>query len=536
MAAVQPHVPQAQKFDPALAADHMRALQRFVGDGGRRGADLIVLPETALPLNLFGPGGALVEVGRWAHQARATIIASSLENGASNIAVAVAPSGTAVSRYDKVRLVAFGETGILPGTRYEPLWTPVGRVGVAICFESIFPDVTRELVRNGGQVLAVMTNDAWFDGTAGPAQHAVHAVLRAVESGRWVVRAANTGLSMVIDPAGRVRATLSPRQSGVLISRTGLVDAPTFYASRGDVLVGAGLGALLVAAAPDLRRALAHHWRRPAFQSVLSAVGLPWFAAMILLRARAPWWGLPAVLSGFLGAAMLFQPARGLGPHMRGHRPRGHGAPILSALVGGSVAVVALESDGSRLPRVGHDAARSATSRWVAGCRRAPAVRGRRDRVLASRQRICASSRMAGARCRRRHHHNAGNVAAGRIATGSLCVGDRHRRVVRSDPRKNRRLRRARDPPCDRQYPLLGHRRSALGACGAAPLASAMIGCDDTRRDQIDDRLGPHAPRRDPEASLTFPRKRHASPGSRTRCSAPIYGAIPTRPRNSVKS
>src|SRR5439155_628361 len=238
MAAVQPHVPQAQKFDPALAADHMRALQRLVGDGGRRGADLIVLPETALPLNLFGPGGALVEVGRWAHQARATIIASSLENGASNIAVAVAPSGTAVSRYDKVRLVAFGETGILPGTRYEPLWTPVGRVGVAICFESIFPDVSRELVRNGAQVLAVMTNDAWFDGTAGPAQHAVHAVL----------------------------------------------------------------------------------------------------------RAGVPWWGLPEVLSGFLGAAMLFQPARGLGPHMRGHRPRGHGAPILSALVGGSVAVVALWS------------------------------------------------------------------------------------------------------------------------------------------------------------------------------------------------
>src|SRR5207302_11154666 len=90
--------------------------------------------------------------------------------------------------------------------------------------------------------------------------------------------------------------------------------------------------------------ALAHHWRRPAFQSVLSAVGLPWFAAMILLRARVPWWGLPAVLSGFLGAAMLFQPARGLGPHMRGHRPRGHGAPILSALVGGSVAVAALWS------------------------------------------------------------------------------------------------------------------------------------------------------------------------------------------------
>src|SRR2546430_8244413 len=149
---------------------------------------------------------------------------------------------------------------------------------------------------------------------------------------------------MVIDPAGRVRATLSPRQSGVLISRTGLVDAPTFYASRGDVLVGAGVVALLVAAAADVRRALAHHWRRPAFQSVLSAAGLPWFAAMLLLGVGAPWWVLPAVLSGFLGAAVLPQPARGLSPQTRGHRPRGRAAPMLSALVGASVAAVGLWS------------------------------------------------------------------------------------------------------------------------------------------------------------------------------------------------
>ena len=199
-AAVQPNVPQAQKFDPVSSGARMTALQRLVGNAGRRGAELIVLPETAVPLNLFGPGGALVEVGRWAQQARATVIASSLENGVSNAAVAVAPSGKAVSRYDKVRLVAFGETGIVPGTSHEPLRTPLGRVGVVICFESIFPDVTRALVRNGAQILTVITNDAWLDGTAGPAQHAVHSVLRAVESGRWVVRAANTGPSMVIDP------------------------------------------------------------------------------------------------------------------------------------------------------------------------------------------------------------------------------------------------------------------------------------------------------------------------------------------------
>lgn len=343
-AAVQPSVPQAQKFDPTFVADHMQSLQRLVANAGRRGAELIVLPETALPLNLFGPGGALVEVGRWAHQARATVVASSLENGASNIAVAVAPSGMAVSRYDKVRLVAFGETGILPGARHEPLWTPVGQVGVAICFESIFPDVTRALVRNGAQVLAVMTNDAWFDGTAGPAQHAAHAVLRAVESGRWVVRAANTGLSMVIDPAGRVRGTLSPRQSGVLTSRIGLADTPTVYAMRGDAFVWVGLAVLLVAAAEDLTRAFARHWSQPAFQYVLSAAGLPWFAAIILLRTHAPWWVLPAVLFGFLGASSLLQPPRHSISSARGHRARGRGVQMFSALVGGSVVVVGLWS------------------------------------------------------------------------------------------------------------------------------------------------------------------------------------------------
>src|SRR3989442_15856572 len=99
----------------------MDVLQRLVGNAGRRGAELIVLPETAVPLNLFGPGGALVEVGRWAQQARATVIASSLENGVSNAAGAVAPPGKAGNRYDKGRLLAFGGTGIVPGPSPGPL-------------------------------------------------------------------------------------------------------------------------------------------------------------------------------------------------------------------------------------------------------------------------------------------------------------------------------------------------------------------------------------------------------------------------------
>ncbi len=345
VAAVQPNVPQAQKFDPALVSLHMQSLRRLAGDAGRRGAELIVLPETAVPLNLFGPGGALVEVGRWAQQARATVIATSLENGVSNIAVAVAPSGMVVSRYDKVRLVAFGETGILRGARHEPLWTPLGPVGVAICFESIFPDVTRTLVRGGAQILTVITNDAWFDGTAGPAQHAAHAVLRAVESGRWVVRAANTGLSMVIDPTGRLRGMVPAGQEAVLIAPAAVVSAPTPYARRGDLFAWAGLIVLLAVAAPHLAGAVSRQWMQPAFQQAAVTVVLPWTASMILLRTRAPWWALPVLLFGFVAAFALLQPSYGPLPVSgRRARRRGSRSAFILALVSGLAVVLGLWS------------------------------------------------------------------------------------------------------------------------------------------------------------------------------------------------
>ncbi len=337
IAAIQPNVPQADKFEAALVSEHMQALQRLVGEAGRRGADLVIFPETAVPLNLFGPGGALVEIGRWAQQARATVIASSLENGVSNIAVAVAPSGTAVSRYDKVRLVAFGETGILRGLRYEPLWTPVGVVGEAICFESIFPDISRTLVRNGAQILAVITNDAWFDGTAGPAQHAAHAILRAVESGRWLVRAANTGISMVVDPTGAVRALAPSGRAAVLAARVAALDGETFYVRRGDLFAWAGLVVLLAAAGPAITTAVSRQWTRPAFRQAAAAVGLPWIGSILVVRAQAPWWMLPIVLYGSIVVLVLLNPPRRPLPFARVRRTR---APQALVALGTGLAVV----------------------------------------------------------------------------------------------------------------------------------------------------------------------------------------------------
>ncbi len=329
--AVQPNVSQHEKFEPAFAARNIEALERLVGAASRYDPELIVFPESAVPVNLFGQGGALDRVGQWAQQARATVLASSLEDGVSNIAVTVAPSGLPLSRYDKVRLVAFGEAGVHPGTRYDPLTTPGGPIGVAICFESIFPEVARALVRNGAEVLAIITNDAWFDGTSGPAQHAAHAALRAVETGRWVIRAANTGISQVIDPVGRITAATAAQQQTVLVGQIAPSRVFTFYVRWGDLFAWTVIAGFAVLAAPRLWAGLRDEWRTPAFQLVAVTVGLPLVAVGALLQSVHVAWLWPVLLLSFLVILSFLRPLEAWGLH-RVHIVQSLGAGLVVVL------------------------------------------------------------------------------------------------------------------------------------------------------------------------------------------------------------
>jgi predicted amidohydrolase/membrane protease YdiL (CAAX protease family) len=315
----------------------MATLRRLVGDAGRRGAGLIVLPETAIPFNLFGGQGVLKEVGGWASRARATLIATSLEGGRSNIAVAVSPSGQAVGRYDKVRLVAFGEFGLIPGRRHDPLRTPAGRVGVAICFESIFPDVTRALVRNGAEILAVVTNDGWFSGTGGR-QHAAHSVLRAVETGRWVVRAANTGLTMLVDPRGRIRASVSPASAGVLVAPASRVRLETYYTDHGNVFAGGLLVVLLGLFTLRLSGTASRELSSTAFQVTAVTVGVPFVSVYLLLGTQAvgAW---PALLLVYVILFSLLRPPGGWGLTRKGALPATAWGTVVVLALWGSLAL-----------------------------------------------------------------------------------------------------------------------------------------------------------------------------------------------------
>jgi len=291
-AALQPNVPPLLKGDAATRRAQLDRMRELTVRAARDGAALIVFPESAVPVNLFGPGGAVAAVAAWAPER--VVVATSLEVGttAQNSA-AVLAGGRVWGRYAKRRLVPFGEAGITPGRWTDPVATPLGRVGVAVCYESAFALPSLRAAQRGAAVLVVVTNDGWFGRSAGPAQHAAFAVVRAVETGRSVVRAANTGISLIVDPLGRVQASLG-------LDRAGVVRAPlsapvaTPYLRGGWLVAPAALAAALLLLLP-LREAVGAVRGDPGLRRLGAALLLP---GALVLAGLVPVWarGEPAPL------------------------------------------------------------------------------------------------------------------------------------------------------------------------------------------------------------------------------------------------
>jgi len=197
------------------------------------GARLVVWPEGTLPeavrpdapslhplLGSFAALDAELVVGGITREAAGS------EVKLTNSAFLTDGSLNVKARYDKRHLVPFGEyvplASILPvhwfvpqgvaffspGKDHAPLTAAAGRLGVMICYESVFPEIAREATALGAQLLVVITNDSWYGFTSAPHQHLAIARLRAIETGRNLVRAANCGLSAVIDTRGRVQSQL----------------------------------------------------------------------------------------------------------------------------------------------------------------------------------------------------------------------------------------------------------------------------------------------------------------------------------------
>ena len=144
-----------------------------------------------------------------------------------------------------------------PGTEYAIGEVDGRRLGVSICYEAIFPDLLREFTVRGADLLVNITNDAWYGRTSAPHQHFAMAVFRAVENGKYLVRAANTGISAVVDPRGRVLEKTALFERRAIVREVPIVPGLTFYARRGDVFAWGCLGgAVALTAVAASRRAV----------------------------------------------------------------------------------------------------------------------------------------------------------------------------------------------------------------------------------------------------------------------------------------
>jgi apolipoprotein N-acyltransferase len=183
-----------------------------------------------------------------------TIIPVDAEGKAiTNSAIVLDPQGREVSRYDKIHLVPFGEYvpgwalpglvgkitsevgNFVPGSKYTVATTPAGGIGVFICYEAIVPQLARQLTKAGAGVLVNISNDAWYGESAAAYQHLEMARLRAIENHRYLLRATNNGVTMEIDPYGRILQQLPRYQPMVMPAYFNYETRQTFYSAHGDV-------------------------------------------------------------------------------------------------------------------------------------------------------------------------------------------------------------------------------------------------------------------------------------------------------------
>ncbi len=254
VAIVSSQVSQEEKLDDR---NLFPLLDRYISlgwDAAARDPDLIVFPESILPGYILRDDRLLPQFTTLAKKAQAEILFGTgdyVHGKIYNSVAAITPRGGLVGTYDMVHPVPFGEyipgrnlleriglkhfiDSFLPqevtqGNSYDPL----AGVGTPICFESTFSAPSHEFVRNGASLLAVVTNDAWFAGSSELPAHFACAVYRAVETRRYLLQAANGGVSGVIDPHGRIIA--SQEAEGTLSARVKRLTGESFYTRYGEL-------------------------------------------------------------------------------------------------------------------------------------------------------------------------------------------------------------------------------------------------------------------------------------------------------------
>jgi apolipoprotein N-acyltransferase len=260
VALAQGNIPQDVKWNPAFQEETVAIYERLSRKTSGTGIELIVWPESSLPFFYQKESGYSQRISSLARELNSYLVVSSpaleSENGSEkllNSAFLIAPDGSTVGRADKLHLVPFGEYVPLatflpfvkkmvqgigdfsPGKSVTPLAAPFGKMGILVCFEGIFPEISREYVLNGAGLLVNITNDAWFGDSSAPYQHLSMTVFRAVENRVPLVRSANTGITAFIDSRGHIQGMSRLFTEAVLNGKVRMGFERSLYTRFGDL-------------------------------------------------------------------------------------------------------------------------------------------------------------------------------------------------------------------------------------------------------------------------------------------------------------
>jgi apolipoprotein N-acyltransferase len=257
---IQANIAQEDKWKAGEARRIFTTYIAMTRDAVKRGAEYIIWPESATPFMFESDAEGQEALRALAREVGVPILFGSdqeivrPEPALYNAAFLVTPDGKTAAVYRKIHLVPWGEfipmkrllffvsplvdsfTDFSPGT--EMVLLPVGShlASTAICYEVVYPALIRQAVQAGSELLTTITNDAWYGHSSAPYQHFALASMRAIEQGRYLARSANTGISGVVDPYGRI-----VRQSGIfeqdaLVEQVRFLKIRTIYSRIGDVI------------------------------------------------------------------------------------------------------------------------------------------------------------------------------------------------------------------------------------------------------------------------------------------------------------
>jgi len=285
---IQPNIDPNLKFDRKMKQETFNRLISLSTACAERGLEktgypleLIIWPETATPIFLTSPGryqDRVLELSKRLHVPifSGTPLFDRTNYNIYNGAVLIEPGKGIEQKYKKIHLVPFGEH--IPFDRYIPLFRKIDfgegdyspgkeytvfnltnfTFSCLICFESIFPDLSREFVNRGANLLVNITNDGWFGKISGPQQHNDMAILRTVENGVPLARCANNGISMVVDQYGRILKETQLFEAGFVFCRIAVDDERTVYYRYGYIYP---LLSLILITGFLVRRLLMNYWK-----------------------------------------------------------------------------------------------------------------------------------------------------------------------------------------------------------------------------------------------------------------------------------